>query len=53
MDRLLEEQVRGTRNHIKDIEDRYHLKKMNEVDYVSKKRKMIVEMEEMGAKLTP
>jgi hypothetical protein len=45
VDKLLSEQARGTRNRIKDLEDKYHLKTMSEIDYVGKKRKMIVEIE--------
>lgn len=42
VDKLLSEQVKGTRNRIKGLDNQYHLKQIPEIEYVSKKRKMIV-----------
>ena len=52
VEKLLTEQVKGTRNKIKDLDHKYQIKSIAEADYVSNKRKMIVEIEQTGAKLT-
>lgn len=52
MDKILSEQAKGIRNTIKELDKKFHTKNMSEPEYVSLKRKLIVEIEETGAKLT-
>jgi hypothetical protein len=53
VDKLLEGQAKGTRDQILELEKRFHLKSIGEGEFVGRKRKLIVEIEETGAKLTP
>lgn len=53
MDKLLSSQAKGTRDQILELEKKFHLKTISEPEFVGKKRKLIVEIEETGAKLTP
>lgn len=53
MDKLLSSQAKSTRDQILELEKKFHLKALPEADFVARKRKLIVEIEETGAKLTP
>lgn len=49
---MLAQQAVGSRTQILELEKRFHLKNISEGEYVARKRKLIVEIEEVGAKLT-
>lgn len=53
MANVMKNQVAGYRAQIKYLDDQYHLKKIADSEYFGKKRKLLVDIQETGASLTP
>ena len=52
VDKILNEQAKGLRHRLAELEKQHHFKSVSEKAYVGRKRRLIVEIEETGAKLT-
>jgi hypothetical protein len=52
MANVLQNQINGLQAQIKYLDNQYHLKKISDVDYFGGKRKLLVEIQELGGTLS-